>query len=59
VEPSSRGFLSKYPEEIKALMLFNLTENDVWHGYQISVALQSPAVNLLNEGGDSIVSDDD
>jgi len=40
-------------------ILFDLAENDIARRYQISAVLQCPAFNLLNEAGDSIVSDDD
>jgi prepilin-type N-terminal cleavage/methylation domain-containing protein len=38
---------------------FDLIENKVVHQYQISSMLRGWAVNLLNEAGDAIVSDDD
>jgi hypothetical protein len=38
---------------------FDLGENNTTHRYQISASLRSWAGNLLNETGDSIVSDDD
>jgi prepilin-type N-terminal cleavage/methylation domain-containing protein len=38
---------------------FDLIENKVVHQYQISFVLRGWAVNLLNEAGDAIVSDDD
>ena len=38
---------------------FALLENDVSHQYQISAGLRGWAGNLLNQSGDSLVSDDD
>jgi len=38
---------------------FDLVENDVVHRYQINAGLRCRAENLLDEDGDSLVSDDD
>lgn len=38
---------------------FDILENEIVHGYQINAALNSWAGNLLDAGGNSIVSDDD
>ncbi len=38
---------------------FDLVENDVAHRYQINAGLRCWAENLLNEDGDSLISDDD
>lgn len=38
---------------------FDLVENDIAHQYQIGAGLRGWAGNLLNQAGDSLVSDDD
>jgi hypothetical protein len=40
-------------------IVFDVLENDIVHQYQISAALRGWAGNLLNDTGDSLVSDDD
>lgn len=52
--------LDQSPPQARGVsILFNLSENDIVHQYQINAALRGWAGHLLNEDGDTIVQDDD
>jgi len=54
------GFLPELPPQSRFVSIsFDVVENDIVHQYQISAALRGWAGNLLNDTGDSLVSDDD
>ncbi|MFZ2149338.1 MAG: prepilin-type N-terminal cleavage/methylation domain-containing protein [Sedimentisphaerales bacterium] len=54
------GFLPELPPQSRFVSIsFDVVENDIAHRYQISAALRGWAGNLLNDTGDSLVSDDD
>lgn len=47
------------PQSRFVSLSFAVSENDVFHQYQISAGLRGWAGNLLNQSGDSLVTDDD
>lgn len=54
------GFLPALPPKSRFLTIsFDVVENDTVRQYQISTTLRGWAGNLLNDTGDSLVSDDD
>jgi len=53
------GLEAVVPRSTFVSISFDLAENNTTHRYQINASLRSWAGNLLNDTGDSIVSDDD
>ncbi|HUT29963.1 MAG TPA: prepilin-type N-terminal cleavage/methylation domain-containing protein [Sedimentisphaerales bacterium] len=53
------GLQDVVPQTRSVTVSFDLEENNVLNHYQINASLRCRAENLLNDTGDSIVSDDD